>query len=349
MTDAGTAYVVILNWNRWADTIECLESVLRSDFTDMRVIVCDNGSSDQSIERILDWAEGRLSHIPASSDSRLRGLSIPGVPKPVSYRHLRRSDAARSGAVQSKCKLVLIENGENLGFAGGCNTGLKYALSQEDLAFVWLLNNDTVVAPDALSNLIRLARGSPRIGMTGAKVLHYYDPDIIQVAGGGVYNKWLGTQSLLGAGRHVLDDVDTRKMSFVTGAAVLVSRSFISTIGLMCEDYFLYFEEIDWIARARGRFSLAYAPDSIVFHKGGASAGTSTDSRRRSALSEYYGLRNRLLITKRLFPYALPTVYCGLVASLLNRLLRGQLRRAVMVLKFMVRPFSISMYRDELD
>jgi len=84
----------------------------------------------------------------------------------------------------------------------------------------------------------------------------------------------------------------------------LVRRPFLEQIGLMSENYFLYFEEIDWATRARGKYSLAYAPRSVVYHKEGRSIGTSVDRAKRSSSSCYYLARSGMLFTKRYFPLA---------------------------------------------
>lgn len=101
---------------------------------------------------------------------------------------------------------------------------------------------------------------------------------------------------------------------------MLVRREFIETVGLMSEDYFLYYEEIDWITRGAGRFRLGYAPDSIVWHKEGASIGTAASG--GSPLSMYYLYRSRLRFTARHHPRCVPTVlfWCGVdVLKLLRR------------------------------
>jgi len=100
----------------------------------------------------------------------------------------------------------------------------------------------------------------------------------------------------------------------------------------MNEDYFLYFEEIDWATRSEGNYSLLYAQDSIVFHKEGSSIGSSNDPLQKSCLSDYYSLRNRLRFTRRYYPLLLPATYIGLLIALLNRIRRGQIDRAAMII-----------------
>lgn len=106
---------------------------------------------------------------------------------------------------------------------------------------------------------------------------------------------------------------------------MLVSRSFLQEVGLMSEDYFLYFEELDWAKRAQGRFRKGYAPGSLVWHKEGAS--TLSVDKKKSKAADYYMIRNRVLFTLRYCRRAIVFIFAGLLVTLANRLLRGQAGR----------------------
>lgn len=330
-------YVALLNWNGWGDTLECLESLFRIDYPDFQVIVCDNGSEDGSVDRLKAWAGGRFELAEPSCHRSLASLSFPPVPKPIAYVLYDRGAAeAGGGGSDSSARLILIESGPNLGFAGGYNIVLRYALARDDFAYIWLLNNDTVVNADALSALVRRMRGKPDAGICGSTLMYYHAPETIQALGGAQYNKWLGTRTAIGAHRPASMPVEVaeveKKMSYVSGASMLVSRGFLHEIGLLGEDYFLYYEEIDWAMRARGRYALAYAPESIVYHKEGGTVG----SPQISARAEYLALRNRLLFTRKRVPIAFPTVWLGLLGVILNRLRRGQFDRIGKILRIML-------------
>lgn len=324
--------VLLVNWNGWGDTIECLESVLRSEGVDLRVVVCDNGSGDGSLERIRAWAEGCLD--AWAPPGPLRDHSLPPVPKPVVLAEYDRVQAEAGGDRQADPVLVLIRTGGNLGFAGGNNVGLRYALSRGDFDHVWLLNNDTVVEPRAAAALVARMEAKPSAGMVGSTLLRYDAPRRIQ-ARGGWYCPCLGLPWHLGQLQRVGDPPHPERverwMNYVVGASLMVSRQFIERIGLMAEDYFLFFEETDWAMRARGQFTLAYAPDSVVFHKVGRSIGTSSDPRRKSLMCDFFALRNRLLFTRRYYPSALPAIYLSLVAALLMRVAFRRWQHAAMV------------------
>jgi len=330
-------YIVILNWNGWRDTVECLESVLRSNAEEYRVIVCDNGSSDDSLAHIKAWADGSLD-FAVSQNAPLRYLSFPPVHKPISYAEYDRSTAESGGSPnQREARLVLIQTGSNLGFAGGNNVGLRYALACGDFDYIWLLNNDTVIKPDALTQMIARMQQVPSAGICGS-TLHYYSmPDKVQAWGGAKYNKWLGTTRMLGAFAPANGLVDTNRveaqLTFISGASMLVSKPFLQQIGLMEEEYFLYFEEIDWAMRAKDRFRLCYAPRSVVYHKEGGSIGTnSVEPKKKSLTADYYGVRSRLLFTRHFFPWCLPFIHLGLLPVLANRIRRRQWQRVAMIL-----------------
>jgi hypothetical protein len=262
------------------------------------------------------------------------------VVKPVSSRVYDSHAAEEGGEACDSARLVLIRTGNNLGFAGGNNVGLRYALARGDAEFVWLLNNDTVIAPGALDALVERMAGRPDAGMCGSTLLRYDTPDRVQVRGGGWYCKWIGLPWHLGQLGRAGDSVDTarveRRMNYVVGASLFVSRAFLKQVGLMCEDYFLFFEEIDWALRSKGHFTLTYAAESTVYHKVGRSIGTSSLPGRKSYTCDYYSLRNRLYFTRRFYPHALPAIYTSLAVALLVRVLCGKWDRVAMIWKLLL-------------
>lgn len=313
-------YIIIVNWNAWQHTVECLESLQLLRYDPHTVVLCDNGSGDDSLVRIRQWADER---------------AIP-------YAEYDRATAEAGGAAGSSVPLVLVSTGANLGFAGGNNVGLRFALARADFSYAWLLNNDTEVDPEALTFLVQRMEQRPSAGMCGSTIRLYHARDRIQALGGGRYCRWVGLPWHFGRfspwGAKLPDQSRAeRSMNYVEGASMLVSVNFLAEIGLMCEDYFLYFEEADWAIRAEGRFELAYAPGSVVYHKVGASIGTGSNPGKKSYTCDYYNIRNRILFTRRYYPAALPAVYFFLFAELLLRLLLGKWDRASMIFNLMFR------------
>lgn len=285
-----SAYCILLNWNGFRDTIECLASLLPVLEGDTGVIVCDNASSDGSTERIAEWA---LKHSPEWE------LVV-----------LDHAALVRGVRPQTR-KLYVIQNGSNLGFAGGNNIGISLALNDLACKYVWLLNNDTTVNANSLPAAVARMEEDSTIGICGSTLIYHHSQQMVQAFGGASYNRFSGKSRHIGAFAP-LSAVPTdpteieRAMSYVVGAAMLVRREYLEQVGLMEEGYFLYCEEIDWATRGKGRFRLGYAPNSYVFHKEGASIGTAASG--GSALSTYYLFRSRVRFTARFYPELLAPV-----------------------------------------
>lgn len=309
--------IILVNWNGWRDTVECLESLLLLEYPDFRVIVCDNGSSDESLEEIRGWANCRA----------------------IRCAEYQRIEAESGGSVDCDATLTLIHNGENLGFAGGNNVGMRYVLARNKADYCWLLNNDTVVKPDALTHLVARMQQKSTIGICGSTILLNNDRRSIQALGGGYYCRWIGLPWHYGRFASFERAINQTRaeawMNYVEGASMLVSRKFLDEVGLLCEEYFLYFEEADWSIRAKGRFKLGYAPKSIVYHKVGGSIGTSSNPAKMSYTSDYYNIRNRLMFTRKYYPVALPTVWLVIFGALLQRLCLFKWDRSAMIFRLL--------------
>jgi GT2 family glycosyltransferase len=328
-------YVIIVNWNGWKDTIECLESIYRNDYPSYQVIVCDNGSNDDSLENIKRWATGKLENEVSPSNPHY-SLSSPPVRKPISFIEYTREEVeAVRNLNLTDARLILIQNAANLGFAGGNNVGIRYALGRDDFSHVWLLNNDVVIKPDALSCLVRRMSEKKDAGMCGSTIPYYSAPDTVWTLGGGIYNKWLSRSHSIG-NMEPLRDAASRfnvegTMDYLAGASMLVSRAFLHEVGLLNEEYFLYYEEPDWALRGKGKFSLGYAPESIVYHKVGASTKLIDEPGISNKSSKFHAMKSHLLFTRNFFPLFIPLVfiriiYCAIVEFLYSIAVRLKIK-----------------------
>lgn len=341
------AYIVIVNWNGWKDSIECLESVFRLCYENFVVIVCDNGSDDDSIQRIIEWATDNraVSSVPCEMVS----YSHPPVVKPIPFTVMNALRVEESCWRTAHERLILIRSEQNVGFAGGNNFGLRYILNRNDYDYVWLLNNDTVVHPHALKELVNRIVENPRIGICGSKLCFYAAPNLIQACGGATYSPLTGRNRHIGEFKPVdaADDRPTveRQLGYIVGASLLVSKDFLGSIGLMSEDYFLYCEELDWVTRAKGKFLQGYAPRSIVYHKQGNAIGGKALTRRTEPeetflLSDFYSARNQIRFTRRYYPQYLPTVGFTIAWRLAKRIGAGKRKRARSVVRGVLSAFS---------
>src|SRR5947208_603333 len=144
-----------------------------------------------------------------------------------------------------------------------------------------------------------------------------------------------------GGGKRLSDVPDPesvgRRMNDVGGASLLARMSFVQHVGLLSEDYFLYFEEIDWATRGRGEYGLAYAPRSRVYHKEGRTAGSSSHPASRTTSADAFLIRSRIVYTRKFKRWALPTVCLAVAGMLLNRIRRGQWKRVVPMVRVAAR------------
>lgn len=241
------------------------------------------------------------------------------------------TDGSAAALAKTFPGIRLIRSHSNRGYAGGNNLGLQDALAR-GADFVWILNNDTVVRPDAVGWLVARMLEDVRIGVCGSTLLYFDQPDTVQAYAGASYNPWTTRTQMIGQAVAFdpfrIDHVGVEeRLDMVSGAAMFVRREFVEAVGLMCEDYFLFFEELDWVARAGGRFRLAWAPRSVVMHKEGRVSGAHRVASRRSRQADYYSIRSRFLYTRRHVPWALPILWWTLLVVLANRIRRRQVGR----------------------
>ena len=184
--------------------------------------------------------------------------------------------------------LPVLEAGSNLGFAGGSNLGIRFALEQ-GARRVFLLNNDTIVAPHLFGELER-ADASGRFGIVAPLILDYYRPDRISYLGDRRLAATLITRSLArGQQAHLLRLPPLAEVDFVSGCAMLVRRAVLEQVGLLDTTFFMYGEDVDFCHRARAAgVRLAVATRARIWHKVSASSHGDTSGRR------YLRVRNQI-------------------------------------------------------
>jgi GT2 family glycosyltransferase len=326
-TERQPVHVVLVNLNRADDTIECLESVLRSDYPDVRAIVVDNGSSDDSVQKLTRWANGQ--YVYKAPDGPLQSLSWPPVPKPAAHQIVD----ARGGAAPSReTPLCIVTLARNTGFAAGNNTALHLILDvtsgRESRGYALLLNNDMVVAPDAISRLVQALDARTDVAAMGGVTLDYADVDRVQMVGGAARTGF-GREDVLGAGLHRNAVPVDAEIAFVGGGCLLIRLDMLRTVGLFDEAFFLYGEDYDWGVRMRQKgYRLAYAPDSYVWHKGSVTVVL------RSPFQDYHMIRGTLTFVKKHLPHLMPLALLhSFVRSLAPKIVRRQWKRARAVLR----------------
>lgn len=336
-------YIVVLNYNGWQDTIECLESLERLTYTNCQIIVVDNCSQDNSMVHLQKWLSGRSNSVH-NTNSTTQGSIRFDSRKPPQLNVLEASEV--NSALLGEEKFVLIQTRVNLGFAGGNNVALKQILRKSDADYVWMINNDTVVEPASLSAMIEHQKIETNIpvGIVGCKIRYYHHPNVIQCIAGSYYNKWLGYSKQIGNGEIDEGQFDDIYISpdLINGACMLISISFLRSVGLMNEEYFLYFEEQDWAERAkRNGFLLSYCSKGLIYHKEGATIGGG-QKRGNSRFSDFYYTRSKLLFTKRYFnDLVYLTVNLSLSLTIMNRVGKRQFDRILLIMKIMLNPRAV--------
>lgn len=303
------ANAVILNWRDATSTISCIKSLFSlGDY--LGIVVVDNDSGDGSLEEIRRYC---ATHAPASG-----------------YRVIDHGEIAdQTSHARWVCAL---SSGYNGGYAFGNNVGIRWALAASDCRYVWILNPDVLVPEAAtLARLIAHMEADPSIGICGATVCYADEPDRVQTLGGGGIDRW-GHTSQFGQGQRLGAPIDVgtieKRLDYVNGACSLVRREFIEQVGPMSEDYFLYFEELDWATRGREHFRLGYCPEAIVFHHVGKSIGTRDTSFGRAPFSAYYMNSSRIRYCARHLRDALPWVLIDIACEIARNLRRRQWRTA---------------------
>jgi GT2 family glycosyltransferase len=272
--------IILLNWNGWEDTVECLESLYQIKYINYNVILVDNNSEDDSLHRIKNYLMGDM---PMRSEFYEYNASN----KPIKL--VEKGDTPGKGDES----LILIKNPENLGFAGGNNVGIKYAMDNLNPDYVLLLNNDTVVDKNFLIELVKTGESNPEIGFVGAKTLFYDRETTIQEAGGGMidYNH----AEVEEVGFNEVDDgsLDSYiEPDYIGGACILVKSRVIEQIGGLDESYFMYWEDVDFCTTGLEKgYRSAYQYQAVVWHKYGSSS--------ENTFKMYYLNRNRLYFMRK--------------------------------------------------
>lgn len=194
-------------------------------------------------------------------------------------------------------KVKILALPKNLGFAGGNNAGIKLALDN-GARYVLLLNNDTIVAPDFLEKMVGVGESDKNIGFVGAKIYYFSDKNRVWFNGGEF--SWTGGGKHIQNGKIDTNPVDTqiKDTSYITGCALLAKKEVIEKIGLLTEDYFMYYEDIDWSLRAqKAGYRTVVAPAAHIWHKISRSA-----SKMGAPTIHYYHIRNALILTQKHAP-----------------------------------------------
>lgn len=260
--------IIILNWNGWQDTLECLESLYQIDYDNYRVILVDNHSQDQSLEKIREYCQGKI--IVQSKFFTYENDNKPIIITELTNKQLESNSEKKDdhNPQSSKQKLILIENDQNYGFAKGNNIAIEYSLKNFNPDYILLLNNDTIVDPEFLKEMVNTAEINDKNGILGAKLLNAYNKQIIDSTG-----HVLSWGRMVDRGHDEFDRGQYDEKTEIMGAmaaAALYKKDMLLEIGILDTSYVTLGEDADlsWRAYNNG-WKAVYAPKAIVYHKRG--------------------------------------------------------------------------------
>ncbi|PIN86236.1 hypothetical protein COV19_05500 [Candidatus Woesearchaeota archaeon CG10_big_fil_rev_8_21_14_0_10_44_13] len=311
--------IIILNWNGWKDTIECLESLFKIDYPDYDVVIVDNNSTNGSVDKIKGYLKGKtvVNSKYFSYDQSNKPLKYIEVDeeyiKPGKWGH----KAVREGVCSlfndifdRKGNIIIIKNKHNYGFAEGNNVAIDLILRMGKHDYINLLNNDTIVEREYLKFLIECFEKNKRVGMTGPKI-YFYDyegkdaknkdkeegNDDIRIWFGGAKRDYIkGSFKQEGLCKEDSPESNIMKeVPFITGCCQLIKSEVFRKVGLYPADYYLYFDDVDFCQRVGGKFKMVYCPKSVIYHK----VSSSIKSDRPKHI--YYFNRARLIYLMKNF------------------------------------------------
>ena len=261
------------------------------------------------------------------------------------------SQEEQVATLRSLASIHLIENEENLGFTGGNNVGIEYALAQ-GFDQIMLLNNDTEVAPNFLEHLVPIAE-SQKVGAVQPKIFQINSKVIWSL--GGRFNSVFGKPRTIGAGQK--DELKWQKgnitADWLTGCCLLARASVFKEVGLLDNNYFALCEDVDWSLRGRNRgYELRVVNESIIYHHESASdkSKVKTTEGYRSPFRQYLNVRNHLYLVRKFVPwYFKPVAFSYYLLRAISFAVYYALRRRPKKLKMTVKGLIDGLSRVGFD
>ncbi|PWK78778.1 hypothetical protein LX99_01230 [Mucilaginibacter oryzae] len=191
--------------------------------------------------------------------------------------------------------MIFIRSEVNLGFAGGNNLGLQSATGD----YIFMVNNDTEFTAGLVETLVNVLDNNAAVGMISPKINYFSDKLLIQYAGYTPMNYYTARNSCIGLRQKDEGQFDhiTAPTAYCHGAAMMIRKEAIDKAGMMNENFFLYYEEVDWCEHIiRAGFKAWVCTEALIYHKESVSVG------KKSKLKEYFMNRNRILFIRRNAP-----------------------------------------------
>jgi GT2 family glycosyltransferase len=280
--------IIIVSYKTPDDIADCLGAIDKLEGgNEFGVFIVENGGAD-AYESILKATSSLCGDVAGEFDTA-NDVTTSGS------RHLRcrTFELPLSGA-----RVTVAEANDNLGYAGGVNSWLERLFGNMHWDGYWILNPDTTPEPMALAALVAACAKAGQ-GMAGSVILDYRQRDRI-TSRGLLWRRWRSSALGVDFGRTLSHPIPEplSEIDAPSGSSFYVTRSCLKAIGFMNEDYFLYFEDLEWGMRAKAAGLLCRADGSLVPHKYGSALGSASRRADRSPLSVYLDARNTLLFIK---------------------------------------------------
>jgi GT2 family glycosyltransferase len=282
--------IIILNWNGWQDTLECLESVLKLEYSNFNIILIDNDSQDDSIRQIKKWSDGVLDY---KIDSKYPQIISPEVKKPVTLREVDNKNWQEGENNPEKKSILLIRNPDNSGFALANNLGMDIAKAIYNSDYYFLLNNDTVIEKNALKNLVDIMTVNPDVALAQSTLLSYEENKIVNAGGRILF--WGQTKYFT-----TISKEEVRNVTSISGCALFLRAGIVSQFGKLSTKFFHGEEDFEYSLRMKkNQQKMISSGGSLVYHKVGVSVKKMMqDHERRTFL---FAL-NRIVDLKDYYP-----------------------------------------------
>ncbi len=316
------SYIILINYNNWIDTIICVENLVQNSWKNCKIIIVDNASNDDSIEKIENYLEGYLDEI-VKENYPVKDSAII-----INKKKFQEFDQNISKKLDAELSQIsLIKSNKNGGFAYGNNLGanLAKADSKIDTDFLWFLNNDTYTDPNALNALINYFK-SDNYGLIGSKIIDFEPPHDIQAIFGKL-NRFSGNISVVKSSENI------ESMDYPIGASLFTSLKIFYELGRFDENYFLYHEEIDFSTQAiRNNYKIGVSLDSIIYHKQGATTGSKKKKKKDNLYIESFKYRGFILFYKKFHPKLTLIAYTNLFLKSIKKLLKRELKHSKLII-----------------
>ena len=182
---------------------------------------------------------------------------------------------------------------KNLGFTGANNIGINYAIKNQ-FEYVMLLNNDTEIDKNFINPLLKAFQKYKKLGAVQPVIMNFYQNKKVWNAGGNL-NKFFGYTSVIKKPKYI-----NRKIDWITGCCILIKTVVIKKVGLLDENFFAYYEDVDWSIRIKkAGYDLAVVKSSLIYHHGSKASKNESSEGTLSPFVHYLNIRNHIFLLRK--------------------------------------------------